>query len=165
MRRLISIVFLGVLCSMVPRANANPTGHPSHTSADQCQPPAVVVSFLGFTDAQTTQLGDLLLGLQTTEYGLQQEISTLQSQLDGLLGQPNPNPAVVGSLFLQIHALQLQAAQAIQDFQHQFASLLTDEQQAKVQAVTQASQLQPVVGAFVALHLVAAPTPLRCDNQ
>jgi Spy/CpxP family protein refolding chaperone len=127
-------------------------------------PPAVVASFLGFTDAQASQFGDLLYQLQTALNNLQQQITALQNQLDILLGQPNPDPALVGSLFLQLHALQVQVAHTIQSFQHQFAFLLTDEQQQKVQAVTQASQLQPVLGPFVALHLVAAPTPLACDK-
>jgi hypothetical protein len=33
-----------------------------------------------------------------------------------------------------------------------------------VQAVTQASQLQPVVPAFVALKLAPPPTPLPCQQ-
>lgn len=164
MKRLVSIVFLAMLCSVAPPAKGNPTGDAPLEPADPCQPPAVVASFLDFTDAQAAQFEDLLTQLQATTYGLQQQIATLQAQLDGLLGQPNPDPAVVGSLFLQIHALQLQAAQAIQAFQRQFASLLTDEQQQKVQAVTQAAPLQPVVGPFVVLHLIAAPTPLPCDK-
>jgi hypothetical protein len=35
----------------------------------------------------------------------------------------------------------------------------------RMQAVTQASQLQPFVGAFVALKLAPPPIPLPCQNQ
>jgi Spy/CpxP family protein refolding chaperone len=165
MRRLVSILFLAVVWSATPPAKANPTEAPPANSADQCLPPAVIASFLGFTEAQAAQFGELLPQLQAALHGLQEQTATLQTQLDILLGQPNPDPAMVGSLFLHIHALQLQVAQTLQAFQHQFASLLTDAQAQKVQAVTQASQLQPVVGAFVALHLVVTPTPLSCEQQ
>jgi Spy/CpxP family protein refolding chaperone len=165
MKRLVVIIFLAVLSFIAPQAKANQIEAPAPKSADQCLPPAVVASFLGFTEAQAAQFGDLLVQFQTTLHGLQEQIAVRQTQLDILLGQPNPHPAIIGSLFLQIHALQQQVAQVIQSFQSQFSSLLTGEQKQKVQAVTQASQLQPVVGAFVALYLVPAPTPLPCQKQ
>ncbi len=165
MKRLAAIVFVALLLFVARPASATQKPTSPANSTDQCQSPAVVASFLGFTDAQTAQFGDLLNQFQTTVYGLQTQITVRQAQLDALLSQPNPNPAVIGSLFLQIHALQQQVAQAIQSFQSQFAALLTDEQRQKVQAVTLASQLQPVVGAFVALYLAPAPTPLPCQKQ
>ena len=135
------------------------------SEAPQCPPPAVVAAFLGFTDAEAAQFGTSLGQLQTTLHGVQSQITASEAQLNTLLAQPNPDPATIGGLFLQIHSLQQQAGQAIQSFQTQVASLLTDEQKQKVQAVTLASQLQPVVGAFVALNLVPAPTPLPCQPQ
>lgn len=82
MKRLVSIVLLAMLCSVAPPAKGNPTGDAPPEPADQCQPPAVVASFLDFTDAQAAQFEDLLTQLQTTVYGLQQQIATLQTQLD-----------------------------------------------------------------------------------
>ena len=157
--------FLAVVLVLMPRAGAAQTTVPAPSSADPCPAPAVVVAFLGFTDAQAAQFAGLLGQFETTLHGLQEQIAARQTQLDTLLSQSNPNPAMVGSLVLQIHALQQQVAQAIQGFQSQFAMLLTDEQKQKVQAVAQASQLQPVAGAFVALNLVPAPTPLPCQKQ
>jgi len=154
------------MLSFIPlQARAPQTEVPSSESTVQCVPPAVVASFLGFTEAQTAQFESLFGQFQTTLHGLQEQIGARQSQLDILLSQPNPNPAVVGTLLLQIHALQQKVAQAIRSFQSQFAALLTEEQKQKVQAVTLASQLQPVVGAFVALYLVPPPTPLPCQKQ
>ena len=84
MKRLVSIVLLAMLCSVAPPAKGNPTGDAPPEPADQCQPPAVVASFLDFTDAQAAQFEDLLTQLQTTVYGLQQQIATLQTQLDSI---------------------------------------------------------------------------------
>jgi len=165
MKRLVGIMFLAMLAFIPRQANANQTVAPAAPSVDQCPPPAVVASFLGFTESQATQFAQLLAQFQTTLHGVQEQVATVQAQLDTLLGQPNPDPAVAGRLFLQIHALQQQAAHVVQSFQSQFASLLTDEQKQKVQAVTLASQLQPVAGSFVALYLVPAPTPLPCQKQ
>ncbi len=165
MKRLAAIAFLAVISFVAPHADAIQIPTPPPNSADKCVPPAVVAAFLGFTEPQAVQFGDLLNQFQTAQRGLQEQIAARQAQLDILLGQPNPDPAVIGSLFLQIHALQQEVARAIQSFQSQFTALLTDEQKQKVQAVTLASQLQPVVGAFVGLYLVPAPTPLPCQKQ
>ena len=157
-------LFLAVISLLAPQAGAAQAAAPAPNSGDPCPAPAVVASFLGFTDAQAAQFGGLLGQLEPTLHGLQEQIAARQTQLDTLLSQSNPNPAVVGSFVLQIRALTQQVAQAVQSFQSQFATLLTDEQKQKVQAVAQASQLQPVVGAFVSLNLAPAPTPLPCQK-
>ena len=156
-------LLLAVISLLAPQAGAAQAA-PAPNSADPCPAPAVVASFLGFTEAQAAQFGALLGQFEPTLHGLQEQIAARQTQLDTLLSQPNPNPAVVGSFVLQIRALTQQVAQAVQSFQNQFATLLTDEQKQKVQAVTQASQLQPLVGAFVSLNLAQAPTPLPCQK-
>lgn len=165
MKTLSPTLFLIVLIFSLLPAKAAQTGTPQAKSADQCAPPTVVAALLNLSEAQTAQFATLLDQFQPTLQGLFEQITVLQTQLDVWLSQPNPNPAVIGNLLLQIHALQQQLAQAIQNYQTLFASLLTDAQKQRVQAVTQASQLQPVVGAFVALKLAPVPTPLPCQQQ
>ena len=147
------------LCSL--QANADQAGALA-TPTGQCPPPGVVAAFLGI---DTKTLGDLASEYVTNLHGLEEQITARQSQLNALLSQPNADPAAVGTDVLQIQALRQQVAQVTKSFQARFLSLLTDEQKQKVQAVTQASQLQAVVGAFVALKLVAAPEPLPCQMQ
>lgn len=159
------LALLLMLSFIPPEAKTVQIEAPPPKSTDQCLPPAVVASFLGFTEAQATQFGALLGQFQSTLRGFEEQIAARQAQLGVLLNQPNPDPAIVGTLVLEIHTLRQQVAQAIQGFESQFAALLTDEQRQKVQALTQASLLQPVVGAFVALHLVPAPKPLPCQKQ
>lgn len=137
----------------------------SAASTDQCPPPpAVVAAFLGLSAAQIEQFGTLLTQFQTNVHSLQEQIAPRQQGLDALLSQPNPNPAQVGVLVVQIHALQQQVAQVTQAYQTAFAGLLTPDQKQKIEQVTLASQLQPAVGAFVALYLVPPPS-LPCQKQ
>jgi Spy/CpxP family protein refolding chaperone len=117
----------------------------------------VVAKFLGLSEPQAAQLRELLGELQGSASELEQQIGAKQMQLEQLVNSPNPNPQAVGILFLQIQALNRQLAQAIQSFQQRFIELLTAEQRARLGAVQQAAQLQPVVGAFAALHLVLVP--------
>jgi len=63
------------------------------------------------------------------------------------------NPAQVGILVIQIHALQQQMAQAQQAFLTQFVAILDAEQLQKLQAVQIAAQLQPILPAFQPIFL------------
>ncbi len=70
MKRLAAIVFVALLLFVARPASATQKPTSPANSTDQCQSPAVVASFLGFTDPQTAQFGDLLNQFQTTVYGL-----------------------------------------------------------------------------------------------
>lgn len=165
MKTLTATLFMAVLSFLPVPTNATPTQGPPPVTGDTCVPPAIVASFLGFTPAQAAQFQTLLGQFLPTLQALQTQIAERQTQLEIQLDQPNPNPGNIVGLVLQIHALQQQVAQAMQSYQNQFVALLNDEQKQKVQGVTQASQLQPMVGAFVALKLAPAPTQLPCQNQ
>lgn len=165
MKKAAVATFLLVLPLFALQARGNTTAV-SPSSLEQCPlPPAVVASFLAFSPAQAEQFVALLTQFQANARAVQEQIAPRQQQLDALLSQPNPNPALVGVLVLQIHALQQQLAQIIQSYQNAFAGLLTQEQKQKVEQITLASQLQPAVGAFVALYLVAPPPALPCQKQ
>jgi Spy/CpxP family protein refolding chaperone len=128
-------------------------------------PPAVVASFLGLTPGQVEQMGALLTQVLPTLEALGQQSAEVQQQLDLLLSQTNPDPAQIGKLVVQLHVLQLQAAQVVETFHHAFAGLLTPDQKQKLEGVTVASQLQPVLRAFAALYLVPPPPSTSCQKQ
>jgi hypothetical protein len=75
-----------------------------------------------------------------------------EQQLEALLGSGG-NPAQVGILVIQIHAIQQQIMQTQQVFLANLANLLDQDQQQLLAAVVVAAQLQPVLPAFVALQL------------
>jgi hypothetical protein len=128
-------------------------------------PPAVVASVLGLTPGQVEQFGTLLSQVLHVLHSLQQHGTAVQQQLDILLSQPNPDPAQVGKLVVQLHVIELETNQVINGFHNAFAGLLSQEQIQKLQGVAAASQVQPVVGAFVALYLVAPPPTTVCQAQ
>jgi hypothetical protein len=107
----------------------------------------VVSDFLQLQPAQVSELEQLLQARQAALVPLLTKAQALTQQLGGLLNSGG-NPAQVGALLIQIHALQQQMGQTQQAFITQFAMLLTQEQKDKVQAVQIAVQLQPVLPAF-----------------
>jgi hypothetical protein len=138
----------------------------SNESASCPTPPAVVASILGLTPGQVEQFGTLLSQVLPVLQGLQQQGTATQQQLGVLLSQQNPDPAQVGKLVVQLHVIEVQTTQTINNFHSAFAGLLSQDQIQKLQGVATASQVQPVVGAFVALYLVAPPQPLPvCQAQ
>src|SRR5262249_32794680 len=111
MNRLAAIAFLEVLSLVAPRVSGKEVTTPNATG--QCPPPAVLVSFLGFTEGQAAQFRQLLSQFETTMLPLEEQIASRQAQLDSLLDKPEPNPAEIVGLVLEIRALKHQVAQAV----------------------------------------------------
>jgi hypothetical protein len=121
-------------------------------SAQDTSPLQVVAEFLQLRPGQVSELEQLLQARQTTLVPLFQTAQALTQQLAVLLNSGG-NPAQVGILVIQIHALQQQMAQAQQAFLTQFVAILDAEQLQKLQAVQIAAQLQPILPAFQPIFL------------
>jgi hypothetical protein len=121
-------------------------------SAQETTPLQVVAEFLQLRPGQVSELEQLLQTRQTTLVPLFQTAQGLIQQLAVLLNSGG-NPAQVGILVIQIHALQQQMAQAQQAFLTQFVAILDAEQLQKLQAVQIAAQLQPILPAFQPIFL------------
>jgi len=119
---------------------------------DAPSPLQVVVEFLQLTPAQQTSFGELLQARQTAVTPFFQGIAQREQQVEALLASGG-NPAQVGILVIQIHALQMQIVQTQQIFLSNFISLLNQDQQQRLAAVALAAQLQPVLPAFQQLQL------------
>ena len=119
---------------------------------DAPTPLQVVVQFLQLQPAQQPLFGQLLQARQTAVTPLFQAMAQKEQQLEALLGSGG-NPAQVGILVIQIHAIQQQIMQTQQVFLANLANLLDQDQQQLLAAVVVAAQLQPVLPAFVALQL------------
>jgi hypothetical protein len=122
-------------------------------SADAPAPLQLVVQFLQLQPAQQPIFGQLLQARQTAVAPFFQAIAQSQQQLDSLLASGG-NPAQVGALVIQIHALQQQILQTQQVFLENFVNLLDQDQLQRLAAVNLAAQLQPVVPAFQTLQLL-----------
>jgi hypothetical protein len=121
-------------------------------SAQEAAPLQVVAEFLQLRPGQLGQLEQLLQARQAALVPIFQAVQGLTQQL-GVLLNSGGDPAQVGILVIQIHALQQQAAQTQQAFLGQFVASLDPEQLQKLQAVQIAAQLQPVLPAFQPIFL------------
>ena len=121
-------------------------------SAEEASPLQVVAEFLQLQPGQLAELQQLLQARQATLVPLFQTAQALTQQLAVLLNSGG-NPAQVGALVIQIHALQQQIAVAQQAFLTQFVTVLDVEQLQKLQAVQIAIQLQPILPAFQSIFL------------
>ncbi len=121
-------------------------------SAQETSPLQVVVDFLQLQPGQVSELDQLLQARQAILVPLFQTAQTLIQQLGNLLNSGG-NPAQVGAVVIQIHALQQQMAQAQQSFLSQFVAILDAEQLQKLQGVQIAAQLQPILPAFQPIFL------------
>jgi len=121
-------------------------------SAQEISPLQVVAEFLQLRPGQVSELEQLLQARQTTLVPLFQTAQALTQQLAVLLNSGG-NPAQVGILVIQIHALQQQMAQAQQALLTRFVAILDAEQLQKLQAVQIAAQLQPILPAFQPIFL------------
>jgi hypothetical protein len=121
-------------------------------SAQETSPLQVVAEFLQLRPGQVSELEQLLQARQAALVPLFQTAQSLIQQLANVLNSGG-NPAQVGVLVIQIHALQQQMAQAQQAFLTQFTAILDAEQSQKLQAVQIAAQLQPILPAFQPIFL------------
>jgi len=121
-------------------------------SSQEASPLQVVAEFLQLRPGQLSELEQLLQARQTTLVPLFQTAQALIQQLGNLLNSGG-NPAQVGVLVIQIHALQQQMAQVQQSFLSQFVATLDADQLQRLQAVQIAAQLQPILPAFHPIFL------------
>jgi hypothetical protein len=133
------------ILQQVQTANVQP-------SAQETSPFQVVGEFLQLSPGQVSELEQLLQARQAAVVPLLQTAQSLIQQLGNLLNSGG-NPAQVGVLVIQIHALQQQIAQAQQLFLTQFMAILGAEQLQKLQAVQIAAQLQAILPAFQPIFL------------
>jgi hypothetical protein len=121
-------------------------------SAQETSPLQVVAEFLQLRPSQVSELEQLLQARQAALVPLFQTAQSLIQQLANLLNSGG-NPAQVGVLVIQIHALQQQMAQAQQAFLTQFTAILDADQLQRLQAVQIAAHLQPILPAFQPIFL------------
>jgi hypothetical protein len=121
-------------------------------STQDISPLQVVAEFLQLRPGQVGELEQLLQARQAAIAPLFQTAQSLTQQLGSLLNSGG-NPAQVGILVIQIHALQQQMTQAQQGFLTQFVAILDAEQLQKLQTVQIAAQLQPILPAFQPIFL------------
>ena len=122
------------------------------SAGDDASPLQVIAAFLQLQPGQVTELETLLQARQATLAPLVLQVQALAQQVDALLNSGG-NPAQIGVLVVQIHALQQQIAHGQQAFLSQFVALLSPDQIQRFQALQVAIQLQPIIPAFRLIFL------------
>jgi Spy/CpxP family protein refolding chaperone len=150
--KIIAAVMIVVFCQ-VPAMSRE-----VQTSSGPGNPALAVSAFLGFSETQTSTFLQMFTTLQNALHNLQEQMQTKQHQLQELLSMPQPDPASLGRLMLEIHALEMQGQKMLDSYHAAFRELLTPEQLQKVQAVSNARDLIPAVAPFAAVFLVAPPS-------
>jgi hypothetical protein len=121
-------------------------------NAEETSPLQVVAEFLRLRPGQVSELEQLLQARQAAIVPKVQAAQAITQQLEIMLNTGG-NPAQVGVLVMQIHALQQQTAQAQQAFLAQFVAILDSDQLQELQAVRIAAQLQAILPAFQPIFL------------
>jgi Spy/CpxP family protein refolding chaperone len=107
----------------------------ARNSVPHCGDARAIARYLQLTPEQLTATKALAQALRATVQPLQQAIEPLREDLADLLEAASPNACDAGALVVQIDALHDQIRDAREEYQEDFAALLTPAQLAKYQAI------------------------------
>ncbi len=108
----------------------------------------VVTRFLELTPEQEEAWRALMEGLRAQQQPLADQVRSLEEALREAMTAPEPDPAAVGALVLEIHALRDQMRLNEEAYRAAFEALLTEAQMVKLQRLRQAAELAPLFPAF-----------------
>ena len=115
----------------------------------QLPPPIqTVAKHLELSPEQVGAWMGLLDGLHQQQRPLHEQVQALEEELRLQLQQPEPDPAAVGQLILEIHALREQIRINEDTYRDAFEDLLNEEQLEKLYLLREASELAPLFPAF-----------------
>lgn len=139
-----------------PVTTSSPTSSPgsgAEASASPESPLHLVAVFLQLSSDQLESLEKLIQARQESIVPLVHKAQERESKLNSLIDAGGPE-SDIGTIVLEIHALQEQVAHVQQDFLSQFVALLDTSQRERLQAVHVAAALKPAVPAFEILNLL-----------
>ncbi len=135
------LVFPSVLLLCAGIATAQPRrvrGNPLET----------ITKFLDLSQAQVEQLKDLIEKRKADTAPLRENLRQERVNLREMMKAAGPNPTLVGEIYIRIHSLRQQLADAKKAFVESFENILTDEQKAKLKAVHRLRRIAPFLRAF-----------------
>lgn len=133
---------------------------PAVALSDPPAPPdplAVVAAVLELSPDQTQALAQNARALARSLDQARQLATAKEHEIETLARANPPDLALIGKSFVDLRTIRSQAASALDAYHQSFAGLLTPDQAARLETVSEAAGLQPAVAAFVALRLVAPP--------
>ena len=122
-------------------------GQPPH-------PVEAVAAYLELTPEQVDAWMVLLDEFHQQQRALHEQIRVLEEELKLQLQQPDPDPAAVGALVLEIHGLREQIRLNEEEYRDAFEALLGEGQLEKLYLLRAASELAPLFPAFKETRLL-----------
>ena len=98
-------------------------------------PPQRMAAALGLTDQQKAVWDAAFSTMRATAEPLHAQAKAIRTEIDALFAQGNPDPALLGQKMIAMHAVREQLRQARATMQSTTASVLTDEQKVKLEAI------------------------------
>lgn len=118
---------------------------------------------LDLTDQQVQQLTQLRRQEAEVLQPIRQQIREKSQALREAMANPNPDPALVGNLTLELRNLRQQVQQINQEYHQKALAVLTSEQQTRVENMAKASrrmaQMGPALRGATLLNLIPPPPP------
>jgi uncharacterized membrane protein len=137
---------------LAARDSANGTA--AGETGEPYSPIQIVAAVLKLSDDQAHTLAQILAGEAESIRPLAEQIQQHEQAIATLLGGDNPDPTQLGRLLIETHALQTRVQAIAAASASQFVSVLSDPQKQTLGQIRQASQVCPVVPAFVAVGLL-----------
>lgn len=144
-------LFLIVLLALAaPLAAQEADGPPPVAEAAHNQ----VVRFLQLSGDQVAGWNASYQVHREAEQPLQQALATLQEEIDARFAAGNPDPAGLGGLMIERHALgeELQAVHV--SYHEAFVALLDEAQAKRLALIARADAVQPLIPAFKLFELI-----------
>lgn len=112
---------------------------------------------LSLTQEQLTQLHQIQRDRMQQMRPAMQQIAETQQALEQELQSAAPDPATVGRLTLELRELRGRMPMSRDALREQALTVLTPDQQAKLDGLSEAMKLQPAAAQAMALNLIEAP--------
>lgn len=148
MKRCFVIVI--VIATALPLVAQEADGPPPLADAAHNQ----VVRFLQLSDEQAASWDVIYRIHREAERPLQDEAAALQAEIDTLFAAGDPDPAVLGELVIERHAVGEALRQVHLVYHEDFVALLDEAQARRLGFVARADEVQPVIPAFKLYELV-----------
>ena len=127
---------------------------PVALAAQEPPPIAVVANVLSLSEEQVHALGDFLQARGEAVRPAAEELQRHQQALAQQLQAPNPDPATIGQLILEMRAIQAQIQKALGDANKALDQILNDEQRTRLEQLRGAANACQVIPAFKAVGLL-----------
>lgn len=146
MRKSLAAAFLLLLLFHSPAARADEPQAP--------EPVRVVVAVLELSEDQVQAFVAMIAGREAAVRPAAEQLRLRHEALGQLLQTPAPDPAAVGTLVLEIRAIEAEIGRVAQSAAAQFEQVLTPDQRERLMHLRQAAQVCPVLPAFKAAGLL-----------